>query len=215
MPMQAGLYVMPLPMKKLEVPEIQRPQCRIFMAISEDGFVARSDGSLDWLDEVNRLVPPGEDCGYAEFMSHIDMLVMGRKTFDTVRALGPWPYADKPVVVLSNNLPSLPTGTPETVRLSHGEPQALVRRLASQGFHRIYVDGGTTARSFLEAGLIEEMFLTQVPIRLNQGIRLVGPTGLPDRLQRQSIKTYAFGFVQSHYLVQTIEAPGQGQKAMP
>ncbi len=215
MPMQAGLYDMPSQMKKLEVPEIQRPQCRIFMAISEDGFVARSNGSLDWLDEVNRLVPPGEDCGYAEFMSNIDVLVMGRKTFDTVRALGPWPYADKPVVVLSNNLPSLPAGTPETVRLSHGEPQALVRTLTSQGFPRIYVDGGTTARSFLEAGLIEEMFLTQVPIRLNQGIRLFGPQGLTDRLQRQSIKTYAFGFVQSHYLVQPIEAPDQGQKAIP
>lgn len=187
--------------------------CRIFMAISEDGFVASCDGSLDWLDEANRLVPTGEDCGYAEFMANTDALVMGRKTFDTVRGLGPWPYGDKPVVVLSHSWASLPAGTPECVRLSQGEPAALVQTWASQGLHRLYIDGATTARHFLQAGLIDELILTQVPARLGQGVALFGPEGWPQGMQRQSRKTYPFGFVQSRYLVQSVHAQKQGQKA--
>ncbi len=213
--MQAVLCASPLQLEPLEVSEFRRPQCCVFMAISEDDFVARPDGSLDWLDEVNRLVPPGEDCGYADFMASIDALVMGRKTFDTVWGLGQWPYGDKPVLVLSRSLPSLPVGTPERVRLIHGEPHSVVKMLSSQGFHRLYIDGGTTARSFIEAGLMDEMILTQVPIRLGQGVRLFGPQGLPSFLKFISSKTYSFGFVQSRYLVQPVDGPVSGQKVIP
>ncbi len=57
-------------------------RCSVFIATSLDGFISRSDGSIDWLHAANAVVPKGEDCGYATFMSTIDALVMGRNTFE-------------------------------------------------------------------------------------------------------------------------------------
>lgn len=78
------------------------PTCRVFIATSLDGYIARRDGAIDWLEQAHRLVPPGEDCGYGAFMASVDALVMGRATFDTVRVMTPWPYGDTPVFVLSH-----------------------------------------------------------------------------------------------------------------
>lgn len=191
---------------------LPRPFCSVFMAISEDGFVSRPDGALDWLDEANQRVPPGEDCGYAAFMARMDALVMGRKTFDTVRGLGCWPYGDKPVLVLSRSMKGLPPGTPESVQRASGQVAVLLQALAAQGLQRLYIDGGTTVRGFLEAGLIDELILTQVPTNLGEGLRLFDAEGLPGSLQRQSVHTYPFGFVQSRYLFQPVQAPESGQR---
>ena len=69
----------------------------VFIGTSVDGFIARPNGALDFL-------PPGggEPHGYDEFMTNIDTLVIGRKTFETVLAFPAWPYGDKRVVVLSS-----------------------------------------------------------------------------------------------------------------
>ena len=116
--------------------ETQRPLCSVFMAISQDGFIARPDGGLDWLDEANRQIPAGEDCGFGAFMARVDALVMGRKTFETVRTMGAWPYGDKPVVVLSRSLQTLPAGVPASVCLSGGDPHPLVQSLREHGWQR-------------------------------------------------------------------------------
>jgi dihydrofolate reductase len=71
----------------------------VYIATSLDGFIARKDGSIDWLHSIES--PPGEDYGFAEFISGIDAIVMGRGTFETVLGFGgAWPYP-KPVYVLS------------------------------------------------------------------------------------------------------------------
>ena len=80
-------------------------RCSAFLATSLDGFIAREDGGLDWLDRANAQVPAGEDCGYAAFMATVDALVMGRHTFEKVLSFHEWPYADKPVWVLSIKSP--------------------------------------------------------------------------------------------------------------
>ena len=59
-------------------------QVSVFIATSLDGFIAREDGELDWLDAANETVPEGEDCGYGAFMSSVDCLVMGRNTYEKV-----------------------------------------------------------------------------------------------------------------------------------
>ncbi len=60
----------------------------VFIATSLDGFIAREDDSLDWLDQANKTVPAREDCGYAAFMSSVDLLVMGRGTYEKVLTCG-------------------------------------------------------------------------------------------------------------------------------
>jgi dihydrofolate reductase len=57
-------------------------RCSVFIATSLDGCIARSDGSIDWLERANTSVPAGEDCGYANFMHTVDAIVMGRATFE-------------------------------------------------------------------------------------------------------------------------------------
>ena len=79
-----------------------------FIATSLDGFIARLDGSIDWLDDVQALIPEGEDCGYLEFMSTIDGLVMGRHTFERALAFEQWPYGQLPVYVMSHAPVSVP-----------------------------------------------------------------------------------------------------------
>lgn len=180
---------------------VKRPACSVFVALSLDGFLARPDGGLDWLDEANRTIPQGEDCGYRTFFSSVDALVMGRKTFETVWAFPAWPYGEKPVVVRSRSLPSLPSGAPESVSLSDESPRDLVDRLGERGHRRLYVDGGETIRAFLTEDLIDDLTITWIPIVLGSGVPLFGAEPRDRRLECVSTRTYRFGFVQTLYRV--------------
>ena len=79
----------------------------VYVATSLDGFIAASDGSVDWLTEIPN--PDGSDFGFGAFMRGVDALVMGRNTFETVLGFGSWPY-DKPVFVLSETLTEVLAG---------------------------------------------------------------------------------------------------------
>ncbi len=100
-------------------------QCAVFIATSLDGFIAREDGSIDWLNDANQTVPPGEDCGYGEFMADVDVLVMGRNTFEQVLTFTPWPYGSTPVVVMSRKGLELPSAVPLSVSVSSEHPAYL------------------------------------------------------------------------------------------
>ncbi|WP_374666477.1 dihydrofolate reductase family protein [Ramlibacter sp.] len=175
--------------------------CRVFIATSLDGFIARPDGSIDWLEQANQRVPAGEDCGYGAFMDAVDALVMGRATFDTVRHMSPWPYGDKPVYVLSRTMPALPAGTPASVRLIQGEPATVVSQVAAHGHRSLYVDGGLTIQAFLAAGVITELVITVVPVLIGAGRPLFGPLPGTIELSLMESRAYPFGFVQSRYAV--------------
>jgi len=86
----------------------------VYVATSLDGFIAASDGGLDWLMETPN--PEQSDYGFAEFMSGIDAIVMGRNTFETVLTFGDWPYS-KPVFVLSRTLDEVPEGLRDRVEV--------------------------------------------------------------------------------------------------
>ena len=62
----------------------------VYIATSLDGFIATSDGGLDWLFEIPN--PDQSDYGYSEFISGIDAIVMGRNTFEKVLTFSDWPY---------------------------------------------------------------------------------------------------------------------------
>lgn len=177
-------------------------RCSVFVAITLDGYIARTDGSIDWLEKANGRIPPGEDCGYAEFMSTVDVIVMGRNTFEQVLTFPDWPYADTPVWVVSRTLKQLPPHLPQQVRLLADTPRRLVACARELGYDRLYIDGGRLIQSFLREGLITDLTLTTIPVLIGQGRPLFGDAGVDIPLQLISSQAYPFGFVQSVYLVQ-------------
>jgi dihydrofolate reductase len=167
----------------------------VFIATSLDGFIARANDDLDWL-------PPGggEEHGYEAFMSTVDALVVGRRTYEKVLTFDTWPYGQKPVVVLSTQaLASAPPGA--VVECMSGPPAEIVSRLAGRGVEHVYVDGGITIQRFLEAGLIQRLIITRIPVLLGSGIPLFGPLPRDIVLQHLGTRQYASGLVQSEYLV--------------
>lgn len=167
----------------------------VFVGISVDGFMARADGSLDFLPEGG-----GEPHGYDEFMSTVDALVIGRKTYETVLGFGGWAYGNKPVFVLSSRELAPPPAGAIVQHLS-GSPEDIVSALDGQGIHHIYVDGGLTIQGFLRAGLIQRLIITRVPVLIGAGIPLFGAIGKDIRLKHVATRSYASGLVQSEYEV--------------
>ena len=174
----------------------------VYIATSLDGFIARADGNLDWLDEANAMVPEGEDCGFGAFMSSVDTLLMGRKTYEKVLSIGIWPYGDTPVVVLSRSQISFPDHLPSTVSHSSEQPTELLNRLAGEGVQHVYVDGGKTIHGYLLEGLIDEITITVIPVILGEGIPLFGLVKNDIHLTHIRTTVFDFGFVQSTYAVE-------------
>lgn len=174
-------------------------RCFAFIATSLDGFIARADGSLDWLPAPD----PDEDYGYARFMSRMDALVLGRNTFETVLDFGAWPYDGKRVVVLSRTLSTddVPAALQDKMTLYRGTLPDLLRQLGTEGHTSLYVDGGKTIQSFLQAGLLDELTLTRIPLLLGSGIPLFGALKQEVRLQHLDNRTYPNGLVQDRYRV--------------
>ena len=171
----------------------------VFIATSLDGYIARADGALDWLEALNARVPPGEDCGYGAFMADIDVLLMGRETFDKVSSFPDWPYRGKRVVVLSHR----PLAGPYAAYVERraGEPAAVLRGVQEEGARHVYLDGGRTIQDFLRAGLVDELVITSVPVLLGSGRRLFGELAGDLPLATVSSHLYPFGFVQTVYRV--------------
>lgn len=168
-----------------------------FIGTSLDGFIARHDGSFDFLPADG-----GEPHGYDEFFTSVDALVIGRKTFETVRAFPEWPYQDKQVVVLSRR-PVDFSGMPDTVEQMSGPPAEIVAKLAATGAKHLYIDGGITIQEFLRAGQIQRLILTRVPVLIGEGIPLFGRLPHDIKLRHVSTQTYASGLVKSEYHVLT------------
>ncbi|MEZ4299054.1 MAG: dihydrofolate reductase family protein [Polyangiaceae bacterium] len=173
----------------------------VFIATSLDGFIARDNGGIDWLDQANGTVTPGEDCGYKAFISSVDVLVMGRGSFEKVLTLGPWFYGELRVVVLSRTGVEIPEALAKSVSVSGEAPRALMERLAAEGARHVYVDGGLVIQSFLREGLIDEMIVTTIPVLIGSGKRLFGELPGDVWLSHRSTIAYSFGFVQSKYCV--------------
>ena len=173
----------------------------VFIAISLDGFIARKGGELDWLDAASATVTEGEDCGYKVFFESIDVLIMGRKTYEKILSFSNWPYGKKPVIVLSSRRIIIPQHLLKTVSYSSESPTELCERLAFEGAKRLYVDGGITIQRFITAGLINDFTITVIPVILGSGIPLFGYLKNDVPLKHLETKSYDFGFVQSSYEV--------------
>jgi dihydrofolate reductase len=169
----------------------------VFIGTSLDGFIARPNGDLDFL-------PPdgGEPHGYNEFIAGVDAIVIGRNTFETVLTLGPWPYGDKRVVILSSRPIDLSAARGGVVEQMAGTPAEIISRLAASGANHAYIDGGITIQRFLRAGLIQRLIITRVPVLIGDGIPLFGSLPHDIRLRHIMTKHYPSGLVSSEYAVE-------------
>ena len=168
----------------------------VFIATSLDGFIARTNGGIDWLPA------DPEPHGYEEFVAGIDAHVIGRKTFETVLAFPEWPYGDKRVVVLSSRPLDLSAARAGVVEQMSGPPAVIAAQLASGGARHLYIDGGITIQGFLRAGLIQRLVITRVPVLIGSGIPLFGATPRDIPLKHIATREYASGLVQSEYAVE-------------
>ncbi|MGC2476192.1 MAG: dihydrofolate reductase family protein [Candidatus Sulfotelmatobacter sp.] len=172
----------------------------VFIGTSVDGFIARSNGELDFLP-----VDGGEPHGYTEFFASIDALVIGRHTYETVLAFPEWPYGDKRVIVLSSrpvDFVKLRTANSKAhVEQMSGTPAEIVGQLEKRGIQHAYIDGGITVQRFLRAGLIQRIIITRVPVLIGQGIPLFGTLPRDIRLKHIGTQSYPSGLVKTEYEV--------------
>lgn len=145
---------------------------RVYMACSLDGFIAGPNDELDWLNdpETTGATEDSEALQFDAFMAQIGAMLMGRRTHDVVLGMDAWPYGETPVLVATTRelTPAAPT-----VRAVSGTIDDLVdRALAIAGGKDVYLDGGDVIRQALNAGRVDELCITLVPILLGEGIRL-------------------------------------------
>ena len=171
----------------------------VFIATSLDGFIARENGDVDWLEDTGE--ESGEDYGYKEFMGTVDVLVMGRNTYEKVLAFGQWPYGDQPVVVLTNRSLDIPEHIAKSVETMSCLPEELVKHLSKRGAKHLYIDGGKTIQGFLSARLIQRLIITRIPVLIGTGIPLFGPLFRDIKLRHIETRQYPSGLVQSEYEV--------------
>lgn len=171
----------------------------VFIATSLDGYIARLDGDIGWLLERDA---SGEDHGYDDFIADIDMIVMGRGTYEKVATFEQWFY-NRPVLVLSKQLAgtSVPEPLRDKVRFADLSPAQAMQQLERQQIRRVYVDGGQLIQSFLRADLIHDMVITTVPVLIGSGRPLFGEIARDISLELMSSRSFASGLVQSTYKV--------------
>lgn len=173
------------------------PTGHMMMAMTLDGFIARKNHTLDWLDKQDT---SGEDHGFTEFMDRMDVIVMGTGSYKTVLGFGEWPYT-KHVVVMSRSLvqADVPDHLQTKVEIMSLEPVDLMKKLGERGNRCVYVDGGAVTQSFMREGLIADMKIAIVPILIGEGIRLFGELGKDVDLTLESISDFKSGLIQMQY----------------
>lgn len=165
--------------------------------MSVDGFLARRDDTFDFL-LAGEQVPNG----FEEFLASVDVVVMGRRTFEVVLRLGYLAtYGKKPMMVLSSRPVDFSSAKGGVVEQMSGEPTEIVKQLKSRGFKHAYIDGGITIQRFLAAGLIDRLVLTRVPVLIGEGVPLFGPVPRDISLRHVATRSYNGGLVQSEYEV--------------
>jgi dihydrofolate reductase len=177
----------------------------IHMAASLDGFIARKDGRVDWLETSDEFTDGDTlDPAFVEaFLNTIDCYVMGSRTYETAlsfeaKGFG-WSYGDKPTFVLtSRNLPR----TRDTVKFYSGDLAKLVNEHLRPTFHSIwFVGGGAVSGECLRLGLADEVRYSILPILIGDGIPFFDKLNADIPLHLTEVKAYKSGMVELRYEV--------------
>jgi dihydrofolate reductase len=174
----------------------------VYIATSADGFIARKDGAVDWLDRPEA----AGDYGMMKFFKSIDTILWGRKTYDTLLKFqkegkaAPDMYGPIKSYAFSRKPPKKVIDGFEFVT----EPiNKFARRLRAQKGKDIWMmGGGGIIASFLDAGAIDEFIIHVIPTFIGEGIPLIGPGQRTVPLKLLSTKKFSDGVLRLHYQVE-------------
>src|SRR5271163_519828 len=170
----------------------------VYIATSADGFIARADGSFDWLDRPR----PKGNYGMGEFWASIDTILWGRKTYDQALKMRGGVSGFGPKIknyVFTHRPPKSPAADVEFVNEPIGP---FAKRLRKQPGKDIWImGGGGVVASFLDAGEIDEFSIHVIPVLIGEGIPLIAPARRTIQLRLLSTKKFPDGVVQLHYRV--------------
>lgn len=174
---------------------------RVYMACSFDGFIAGPEHDISWLHQDHSKegdLPKAPDAlEFDAFMSQVGAMLMGRATYEVVApmaAQGPWIYGELPILVATRR-PLEPVVA--SVCAAQGTIEELIERAkALAGDKDVYLDGGDLVRQALDAGLVDELTITFVPILLGRGIRLFEGLHTPRALQFSAHRAFGGGMLQ-------------------
>lgn len=186
-------------------------KCSVYIATSVDGFIARNDGGVDWLETAGK--PEAGTGGdpyidMASYMATVDCMIMGRKCMEMIASFNltpeQWPYGSTRIIVLSRTLNEPSENLTGHVEMYSGDLLELVTKLENEGHSHAYIDGGKTIQSFINLQLIDEMTITQIPILLGEGKTLFGQVAQDVRLEGATAIACPSDYVQVHYKVRYV-----------
>jgi len=171
----------------------------LHMVSSLDGFIAKKDNSVSWLDSNGSVYEAGVSISEEEaatFVKAIDCYVLGSRTYEHALELG-WPYGDTPTVVVTGRKLS---STRKTAEFYSSDLKTLVHVKLSPQYRNIWLVGGAMlCQRFLELGLVDEIKLTIAPVLLGEGLRLFGGSLTEENWNLKNVVAYKNGFVELSY----------------
>ena len=174
----------------------RRRKIIVYIATSADGYIARSDGSVDWLDRPS----PKGNYGMAAFYRSIDTCILGRKTYDQAAKFGmPDGYKGKKNYVLSRN--RILTASPKVVMVNEDVRDFAERLRADKGKDIWLVGGAEIIAGFLDCKQVHEFIIHVIPTLIGEGIPLVAPRHRNLSLKLLGSKRFPDGVVRLHYAV--------------
>jgi len=181
-----------------------RSRVTLHAVSSLDGFIARKDNSVSWLEADGSVYEAGVSISQEEiaaFIKSIDCYVLGSRTYEHALELG-WPYGDTPtVVVTGRKLPS----TRKNVEFYSGDLKTLLDEKLAPRFRNIWLVGGAMlSQRFLELGLVDEIRLTVAPVLLGDGLRLFGGSLTEKKWDLKNVVAYKNGFVELSYTASVV-----------
>lgn len=166
----------------------------VYIAMSLDGYIARRDHGLDWLDKMHT---NSEDYGYSDFLKGVDTVIMGRTTYETILGLtGEAPHKDLPTYVIT----SRKMDNHDNIIFYNEGLMDLLNALQNMRGKDIYIDGGANViHQLLNNKMIDEMIISVIPVTLGNGIRLFSGGTPEQHLELIDTCNYSSGLVQLHY----------------
>ncbi len=164
----------------------------LYIAQSIDGYIAKIDGEQDWLKSVEE---NGEDYGYKSFYEKIDVCLLGRRTYDLIKNIEPFPYGEKETYIITKNY----FENKENLHFYGGPIYDLVKKLKEKDKKIWLIGGMELIKSFQNLDLIDEYIIGTIPVLLGDGLRLFDKSAKESYLILKDVKKYKSGFVQSFY----------------